>query len=226
MISQAAPACLLALDCSGASASAAVGRRGVVEAERFAAMERGQAEAILPQVEQVMVEAGLRFGAIDALVTTIGPGSFTGLRIGLAAARGLALALGRPIIALTAFEAFVAGLPADLRGFERIVVAIDSRRGPVFAQTFDAGGTALDRPESVEPEALPVWLPPGRLLVVGDGTAAFQGIEGDRIALRPGRIRAGDLIRAARSAGADILARAPVPLYLRAPDVSPPGAPP
>src|SRR5579859_2559976 len=129
---------VLAFDCSGAACSAAVRLDGRVAAERFAAMERGQAEALMPQIAQVMAEAGLDFTALEAIATTVGPGSFTGLRLGLAAARGLALAAARPLLALTSFEALLAGLPVDHSAGRKVAVALDSRRGPVFAQLFDA----------------------------------------------------------------------------------------
>jgi tRNA threonylcarbamoyladenosine biosynthesis protein TsaB len=208
------PRRLLAFDCSGGSCSAAVLDDGAVMARRFAVMERGQAEAIMPQIRDVLTEAELHVADLDALVTTLGPGSFTGLRIGLAAARGLALASGKPIIALTSFEAFLAG--AGTGSFERIVVAIDSRRGPVFAQVFAADGTALGEPGAVERQALAGWLPDGPTLVLGDAADALGPLGRSDIEARPGRIDAGDLGRVARAAPR----RRPVPLYLRAPDVT------
>jgi tRNA threonylcarbamoyladenosine biosynthesis protein TsaB len=217
-------ATILAFDCSGGACSAAVTRGVDVLAERFVAMTRGHAEALLPQIEAVMAEARLGFSAIDAIATTIGPGSFTGLRIGLAAARGLALAARLPIIALTAFEAYQA--QAQLTDNRALAVAIDSRRGSIFLQVFDAAGEPLAAPASVEPGALAAALPLGDLLVVGDGTEAFQAIGRPDMALRPLLIKARYVAAAAALAGPAIRARPPSPLYLRPPDVTlPDGAP-
>jgi tRNA threonylcarbamoyladenosine biosynthesis protein TsaB len=217
------PSRLLAFDCSGASCSAAVLIDDRVVAERFAAMERGQAEALLPMIQATMAEAGVVWTGIDAIATTVGPGSFTGVRLGLSAARGLALAAGRPIIALTAFEAVAAGLEADGRP---VAVAIDSRRGPVFAQRFDPAFRPSGDPAQIEPEDLASWLGAGAWRIVGDGVAnlAGQAFPGDiQLDADVRRIRAGDLARAAQALGSAGIDRLPAhPLYLRAPDVTQP----
>ncbi len=96
---------VLAFDCSGASCSAAVLIDDRPAAQRFAPMERGHAETLLPMIETVLREAALTPAALDLLAVTVGPGSFTGLRIGLAAARGLALARKLPAIGVTSFDA-------------------------------------------------------------------------------------------------------------------------
>jgi tRNA threonylcarbamoyladenosine biosynthesis protein TsaB len=215
--------CLLAFDCSGASCSAAVLIDGRIAAERFAAMERGQAEALLPMIQAVMAEAGTDWPRIDAIATTVGPGSFTGVRLGLSAARGLALAASRPILALTAFEALAAGLPPDERP---IAIAIDSRRGPVFVQKFTAGLGPIGEPAQIEPENFAAWLGAGAWHVAGDGVGnlADQPLP-PAVALdaEVRRIRSGDLARAAFALGpAGVERLPPHPLYLRAPDVSQP----
>src|SRR6202012_2465113 len=102
---------VLAFDCSGASCSAAVVVDDEPLAQHFATMERGHAEALLPMIDTVLRAAKLAPPAIDLIAVTTGPGSFTGLRIGLAAARGLALANGIAAIGVTSFDAVVA--PAD-----------------------------------------------------------------------------------------------------------------
>jgi tRNA threonylcarbamoyladenosine biosynthesis protein TsaB len=219
---------VLAFDCSGASCSAALWVEGRLAAERFAEMERGQAETLMPQIQAVMAESGLDFPALDALATTIGPGSFTGLRLGLAAARGLALAAERPIVAMTSFEALLAGLPADAQPGRPVAIAIDSRRGPVFAQLFWPDHAPLGPPASVEPADFDRWLPPGEVLVLADRTADLPATSPGRTVWRAA-IRATDVARlAARLGPAGIGRLAPAPLYLRAPDVTAPkkrGAP-
>jgi tRNA threonylcarbamoyladenosine biosynthesis protein TsaB len=217
------PSRLLAFDCSGASCSAAVLIEDRVAAERFAQMERGQAEALLPMIQATIAEAGVAWSGIDAIATTVGPGSFTGVRLGLSAARGLALAADRPIVALTAFEAVAAGLEADGRP---VAVAIDSRRGPVFAQRFDATLRPIGDPAQIEPEDLAGWLGAGPWRIAGDGVANLAG-QGFAVEIEleadVRRIRAADLARAAQALGSAGIGRLPAhPLYLRAPDVTQP----
>jgi tRNA threonylcarbamoyladenosine biosynthesis protein TsaB len=209
---------VLALDCSGAACSAALWLDGRLAAERFAAMARGQAEALMPQIRDVMTEGGLDFSELEAIATTVGPGSFTGLRLGLAAARGLALAAARPLLAVTAFEALLAGLSEERRGARMVAVAIDSRRGPVFVQLFDTSRSPIGSPVSVDPVEFDHWLPPDAVVVVSDAELP---------SMAPGRqlcraaIRAGDIARLAAGFGTAGIGRlAPVPLYLRAPDVT------
>src|SRR5215467_10709212 len=98
---------VLAFDCSGASCSAAVLIDDRPAAQRFAPMERGHAETLLPMIETVLREAGLTPAMLDLLAVTVGPGSFTGLRIGLAAGRGLALARALPAIGVPSFDAVI-----------------------------------------------------------------------------------------------------------------------
>ena len=216
-------AALIAFDCSGASCSAAVLVDGRIAAERFAAMERGQAEALLPMIQDTMAEAGMDWARIDAIATTVGPGSFTGVRLGLSAARGLALAADRPILALTAFEALAAGLVPDGRP---VAIAIDSRRGPVFAQRFDNDLHPIGEPAQIEPDDLDAWLGAGPWRVAGDGVANLTDLSFPAdilVETEIRRIRAGDLARAALALGAEGIDRLPAhPLYLRAPDVSQP----
>lgn len=196
---------------------------GRIAAERFAAMERGQAEALLPMIRDVMAEAGMDWAGVQAIATTVGPGSFTGVRLGLSAARGLALASDRPIISLTAFEALAAGLAADGRP---LAIAIDSRRGPVFAQRFDPDRNAAGEPAQIEPENMAAWLGAGAWRIAGDGVANLADQRFPADVLLEGeirRIRAGDLALAALALGRAGIDRLPAhPLYLRAPDVSQP----
>jgi tRNA threonylcarbamoyladenosine biosynthesis protein TsaB len=207
------PRAILAFDCSGASCSAAVVIDGAVTASRFREMSRGQAEVLVPMIAEVMAEAGIDFAALDAIATTLGPGSFTGLRIGLATARGVALAADRPILAVTAFEAFRAASPAG-----PLTVLIDSRRGPLFVQAFDADGEADGEALSLEPEEAAAFLRDRRGGQAGDGVPLVPGLDG----LPAGRIHAGDVARAALSLDAAARARPALPLYLRAPDVTQP----
>ena len=103
---------------------------------------RGHAEALMPMIARVMDRAGLDFAALDRIAVTTGPGSFTGLRVGLAAARGLALATGKPAIGLSTLAAYAAPLVAA-DGTLPVVAAIDARHDRVYVQVFGPGGRTI-----------------------------------------------------------------------------------
>src|SRR5688500_40303 len=100
---------ILGIETSASVCAAALWRDGAGIAAERAAMARGHAEALMPMIERVM--QGTEYAALDAVAVTAGPGAFTGLRIGLAAARGLALAARIPAIGVSAFAAVAAGIP-------------------------------------------------------------------------------------------------------------------
>ena len=161
---------LLALDAAGASCSAAVWAEGALRARACEAMARGQSERLVPMIEEVMARAGLAYADLEAIAVTRGPGGFTGVRIGLATARGLGLALGRPVLGVTSFEALAAGAPAPQAAGEIRVAVIDAKRAEVYVQAFRDGGP-LGPGRACLPEALDEALPPGPLRLLGDGAA-------------------------------------------------------
>lgn len=123
---------ILALDASRAACSVAVLRDGTIVAADGAAMARGQAEAMMPMVERVLTQAGMKAGDAGIVAVPVGPGSFTGIRIALSAARGLALATGARILGIDGFR-----VAREAAGASRpCVVAIDSGRGDWFARRF------------------------------------------------------------------------------------------
>src|SRR5579864_6906504 len=105
----------LGIDSAGAACSAAIWRGERVVGRRFAAMERRQAEALMPMIAAVMDEAALAIEALDLIAVTVGPGAFTGVRIGIAAARGLSLASGVPALGVPSFVAAAAQAPKEER---------------------------------------------------------------------------------------------------------------
>ena len=107
-------------------------------------MERGHAEALLPLVDRLVspVEGG--FGSLDRVAVTVGPGSYTGLRVGISAARGIGLAAGIPVVGVATLSAFLAPLMAgDSRGF--FTAAIDAKHGHIYVQAIAPGGKTISR---------------------------------------------------------------------------------
>jgi tRNA threonylcarbamoyladenosine biosynthesis protein TsaB len=100
---------ILAFDTSAAHCAAALLSGGRVRARREEAMAKGQAERLMPMLEEVLDEAGVAWAGLDAVAVCVGPGNFTGLRLSVAAARGLALSLGKPAVGVTRFEALAEG---------------------------------------------------------------------------------------------------------------------
>ena len=210
---------VLGIDTALGACSAAVTRDGAVLAAASEPMARGHQERLAPLAQTVMQEAGLAFAALDRIGVTVGPGSFTGLRVGLAFGKGLGLALGRPCIGIGSLEALAASEP----GPGLTAAVIDAKRGQVYLQLFD-GGAALMAPDALSVEIAvariaELWRG-GPVRLVGPGAALLAGVSPEiriveRAAPDPLAICA---LAAARPAGAP-----PRPLYLRAPDAKLPG---
>src|SRR6201992_1235476 len=108
-------------------------------------MKRGHAEALMPMIARVMNEATLAFTALDRIAVTTGPGSFTGLRVGLSAARGIALAPGKPVIGVTTLTAFAAPV-VSANAAQPVISAIDARHDHVYVQAVAGDGSPLLSP--------------------------------------------------------------------------------
>ena len=213
---------VLGLDSATSACSAALWRDGAVVARRLELMARGHAEALMPMAEAVMEAAGAGFAALDAVGVTVGPGAFTGVRIGLAAARGLALAAGVPALGVTTFEVLAAAVPEAERVGRTLLVAIDSKRTDVYVQLFDAALEPISEPAALAPAALAARLPDGPLLTVGDGVALLAPVLADRAVAASSAPRHPDAgwvaILAADCLAGSRPAAPPAPLYLRPPD--------
>ncbi|ABS65211.1 peptidase M22 glycoprotease [Parvibaculum lavamentivorans DS-1] len=220
---------VLALDTAQGALSAAI-RDGEGElASIFELRTRGHAEALLPALETLMAEAALGFSDLDALAVTVGPGTFTGLRVGLAAARGLALALGLPLVGVTTLEAIAE--PAEAKPEEIIVSSFDARRNEVYLQAFSSLHVSLAGPQLVGLDDVAAHLPAGPLVLVGTGAQLLAECLKGRAGLRLSDARPQpDAAAVARIAmarleaeGLEAFRTAPHPLYLRAPDAKLPG---
>jgi tRNA threonylcarbamoyladenosine biosynthesis protein TsaB len=216
---------ILAVDTALASCSAAVfdGQHGRVLAERFTPMTRGHAEAIAPMVRDVMHHSGLSFATLDRIAVTVGPGTFTGLRIGLSFARGLALALKLPVVGVTTLKALAANVASNPGGLP-IAVAIDARRGNIYVQTFTSGLQPLGEPRVCEIMEAAATLATGRYLAVGSGSDALMATAGSTSAQlikaeASSFVTAGTVAKLA--ADENPPAAPPQPLYLKPPDAKP-----
>src|SRR5262249_28362348 len=132
---------LLAIDTALEACSAAVldSDRGGIIASETLTMGRGHAEAIMPLIARVMDLADVEFASLDRVAVTTGPGSFTGLRVGISATRGIALAAGKPAVGLSTLAGFAAPLIAE-DDSTHVVAAIDARHDHVYLQVFGTGG--------------------------------------------------------------------------------------
>jgi len=214
---------VLAFDCATGPTSVVLWRDGELAARADDARPQGQAESLVPMIGQVLQQAGLAPVGVDRIAVTLGPGSFTGVRIALAAARGLGLAVGRPVFGLSSLEVMAAGLaPVD----RPTLVAIDARRGEIYGQLFAPDGTPLGPAEALPLAGLGARLPAGPLRVAGSGAALVAEATG-RADLDPVDYAAPDagvLARLVAGARAERADPAPEPLYLRAPDARLPAA--
>lgn len=114
-------------------------------AQESQAMKRGHAEALMPMIARVIKASGIAFADLDRIAVTTGPGSFTGLRVGLSAARGIALAASKPVVGLTTLTAYAA--PIVVQNAEQpIISAIDARHDHVYFQVVSGNGDSLVAP--------------------------------------------------------------------------------
>jgi tRNA threonylcarbamoyl adenosine modification protein YeaZ len=204
---------LLAFDTSAAHCAAALLWQGNIIAEAREDMAKGQAERLMPLIEEMLAGAGYGWHDLGAIAVGVGPGNFTGIRISVAAARGLALGLGVPAVGVTGLEAVA------FYGTGHTRVATASSRGAVYVQDFE-GNAAQSPAWEALPNDVGFWPEVGRALL-GDwpelpADAATPAI------VRPdakARLRAIAHIGATRALeGAPL----PAPFYLRAPDAAPP----
>jgi len=218
---------ILAMDTATAGCSVALWRGDDIGARRSQAMARGQSEALLPMIQDVLAEAGLTAMDLDLIAVTRGPGAFTGLRIGLSAARAMALAAGVPCLGVDTTDVIARGVDGSLIPGELLVV-LDTKRSDFYAQKFSCRHEALAPPVAVSPGGLAELVGPGSvdapLMVVGDATDAALHILSDakiaaQAAPAPGLPDAVHLaaIAALRWQPGQVLSP-PMPLYLRPAD--------
>ncbi|HZC55792.1 MAG TPA: tRNA (adenosine(37)-N6)-threonylcarbamoyltransferase complex dimerization subunit type 1 TsaB [Xanthobacteraceae bacterium] len=219
---------VLAIDTALAACSAAVldtANGGLIASESLP-MLRGHAEALMPLVARVMKTSGLAFGDLERVVVTTGPGSFTGLRVGISAGRGLGVAINVPVVGVTTLAAYAAPYLAEDDQIP-VVAAIDARRDHVYLQVFGAGGRTLITPrvaplnEAVRAAAET----PARIVGSAANTVALGLAETAVVPVIVDAREAPDIGWVAQIGAVVAEVQAPPkPQYLRAPDAQPQNA--
>ena len=220
---------LLAVDTALDACAAAVARSHDGTVEVFGVTEvigRGHAECLMRVVDDALARAGVAHADLDGYAVSIGPGSFTGIRVGVAAVRGFALAAGKPAVSMTSLEALAQEGRALAPG-RSIVAVLDARKDEVYAQAFDADGRPLDAAVVAPAARIAHRAAELGAMVIGSGAPLLAAIDPslDIVAATP--FPAIDTIaRLAlpRLAAATPTTPRPSPLYVRAPDAKPQGA--
>ncbi|WP_027486634.1 tRNA (adenosine(37)-N6)-threonylcarbamoyltransferase complex dimerization subunit type 1 TsaB [Allorhizobium undicola] len=206
---------LLAIDTAGADCAAALycSSSQTLLASTSERIGRGHAERLMGMIDDVLAAAGKDMQDIGRIAVVIGPGSFTGIRVGLAAARGLALALSVDIVGVTTLAAIAAAHQAE-KGPQPVIAAMDAKRDEVYVQSFGADGAALDAAAMISHDELRTMVAETGFGVAGSGRTII-GLDGPED---------GDcfpLIQICRLGAAAPVSGKPKPLYLRGPDAKP-----
>lgn len=219
---------VLAIDTALGACSAAVldtGLLGVLASDSLPMM-RGHAEALMPLISDLMRRADLAFSDIDRVVVTTGPGSFTGLRVGIAAARGIALAAGKPAVGVSTLSAYAAPHLADDETIP-VVAAIDARHDHVYLQVFGPAGRILIAPRlaPLSEAARAASQAPSRIVGSAAQAVAARLPKDAPTPLRVDTREAPDILWVARMGAVLPEGQSPPkPQYLRAPDAQPQNA--
>lgn len=198
---------ILSLDTSSSAVSVAVLDKENVLAFQEQVMERGQGEALVPMIAQVLEQAQKTPSDITGVAVAVGPGSFTGVRVGLSTARGVGLALNVPVYGVTNFEATAYGISVP------VIVVLDTKRGDYFTQAFDDKGP-ISEAKTHSANDLKSDLP---FIAVGDGAEKLSAEIGCEVLQKA--------VPSAVAIGKIALSRLemplpPEPLYLRDADVT------
>ena len=169
---------ILAIDTTLGACSAALIKDGNILGHAMEVRARGHVERLLPMVAEVCESSKVDHRSIDYIVVTIGPGTFAGSRIGLSAAKGMALGLNIPIIPITTFEAIAEHYAQDNINFSgNIAVAIDARRGEIYLQSFNIERgkiKSLNEPIAVAYDQVESKLNSAVDIIVGSGAALLK----------------------------------------------------
>jgi tRNA threonylcarbamoyladenosine biosynthesis protein TsaB len=214
---------VLAFDCAGGQCAGTVLIGDKPAVSRRIVAERDHARLLMPMLIDLLSEACLRFDDVDRIAVTTGPGSFTGIRVALAVAHGLALATSARVVGVPVFDVVAASaLPIET---DRLLVVLESKRPELFVQLFRRDGRATSPPSTIAPEQLAAWvrnnssLPSGPLTLAGNAAAVVVPFLSDvRLGSAPDWVDTTTLARMSLT----LPAESPLsPFYLRSPDAVP-----
>jgi tRNA threonylcarbamoyladenosine biosynthesis protein TsaB len=175
---------------------------------------RGHAERLMDDISEALKQAGIGYPGLTAIACSVGPGSFTGIRVGVAAARGFALALKIPVRGVTSLQS----IALQAAGGKAILAVMDAGREELYVQRFDAHAKPLGAPEALSLPTLLARLPDAPCLACGSGAHLLAGHSGVEISQTPNVATAAAVARASLDTAMLVT---PKPLYLRAPDAKP-----
>ncbi|KRB58754.1 tRNA threonylcarbamoyladenosine biosynthesis protein TsaB [Rhizobium sp. Root708] len=208
---------ILALDTAGVDCAAALydsGRKAML-GEASDMIGKGHAEHLMGIIDRVLDQAGVALSAVDRIAVTVGPGSFTGIRVGVAAARGFALSLGVPAVGITTLAVMAEAQRLKTPG-RAALAAMDAKRNEIYLQAFDAEGNALDEARALSIEEALEFAAGFDGEITGSATPLLKpDASGDHANHFP------ISIVARLGAAADPSSGKPKPLYLRGPDAKP-----
>lgn len=212
---------ILGIDSSAVTAGCALYTNGKIIAEQFLNNGHTHSETMLPMAESMLKNAGVTLADLDSIAVTAGPGSFTGLRIGIAAVKGMAVGAKKPCIAVSALEA----VAYNFIGFDRVVCAcMDARCGQVYNALFKAEGGIVSRlceDRAIRAEELSRELAgtDGKIVLAGDGAELMDNFTEHKYELAPYPLRyqRGSGVCLAAAGRDTISAAALMPTYLRLP---------
>jgi tRNA threonylcarbamoyl adenosine modification protein YeaZ len=215
---------LLAIDTAASLCAASIhdSEAGVELGREVLDIGKGHAERLIGVIESALGRAGINYNDLDRIVVSIGPGSFTGVRVGVATARGLALALGIPAVGVNTLEALAAEAHADFPD-KPILAAIDGRRGDLYCAIYAPDGVVLFEPSAISVADAVLLARRHDAALAGNGGDAILAAAGNHSPLDTGlRGATADIGFYARFAAAsEATNEKPKPLYLRGADAKP-----
>jgi tRNA threonylcarbamoyladenosine biosynthesis protein TsaB len=217
---------ILAFDTVTSSCAVTIWQNHKILAAKQKFIVRGHAEVLVPLIEAALEAAKLHYQDLDLLAVTTGPGAFTGIRIGLAAARGLAVACELPLIGITNFEALAHAIPECERVGSKLLIILETKRSDFYICLYDENLSVLVEPRTIEGAELGLLLQKGTLLLVGDATErARPFLQSTDLQVSTSRSKThvdpavvAELAEGIMNCGVSL--NKPLPFYLKPPDVS------
>ena len=217
---------VLAFDTATSSCAITIWQNHQILAEEQQFIDRGHAEVLVPLIETVLIQANLSYQELDLLAVTTGPGAFTGIRIGLATARSLAVVCNLPLIGITNFEALVNATPKPERLGCKILVVLETKRSDFYICMYDENLSVLVEPQTIDGSGLGLLVQKGTLLLTGDAierALPFLRVPGLRVVKSTSEYYVNTGIVAELAAGimgSGLVLEKPLPFYLKPPDVN------